>query len=260
MDLINYIILGIIEGITEFLPISSTAHLILVSKLLNIPQTDFHKFFEIFIQSGAILAVITIYFKILTSNKELVKKLILSFLPTAFISIIFYNLIKNFFFENEILIIFMLIFMGLIFILTEFLIKKGKIKLTKSMENLSYWQAVLIGVFQSLAIIPGVSRAGAVILGMIILKFKREDSVIYSFLLAIPTIISAGIYDLYKVSSKNNFWLVNNFYYLLIGFGTAFIFALITIKWFINFLRKNDLSLFGYYRIILGLIILLNFI
>lgn len=260
MDLINYIILGIIEGITEFLPISSTAHLILVSKLLNIPRTDFHKFFEIFIQSGAILAVITIYFKILTSNKELVKKLILSFLPTAFISIIFYNLIKNFFFENEILIIFMLIFMGLIFILTEFLIKKGKIKLTKSMENLSYWQAVLIGVFQSLAIIPGVSRAGAVILGMIILNFKREDSVIYSFLLAIPTIISAGIYDLYKVSSKNNFWLVNNFYYLLIGFSTAFIFALITIKWFINFLRKNDLSLFGYYRIILGLIILLNFI
>lgn len=252
-------ILGIIEGITEFLPISSTAHLILFSYLLKIPQTDFHKFFEVFIQIGAILAVIFNYFQLLLSNKNLIKKILISFIPTVLISLIFYKVIKNIFFESILLIIAMLIFIGIIFLIIELLIKKSKLRLEYKLDDLNYLQAFLIGIFQSFAIIPGVSRAGAVILGMLFLKFQREDAVLYSFLLAIPTIISAGIYDLYQSGFKELTFEIKNIIYLSIGFITSFIFALITIRWFINYLQKNDLTIFGYYRIIFGLIFLIIF-
>lgn len=260
MDILNYIILGIVEGITEFLPISSTAHLILFSFLLKIEQTEFHKFFEVFIQSGAILAIIFNYFKFLIFNKNLIKKIVVSFIPTALISLFFYQTIKNIFFENRLLIISMLIIIGAVFILVENLIKKDKIKLIHHLDTMSYFQALLIGTFQALAIIPGISRAGAVILGMLFLKFKREDAVLYSFFLALPTIISAGIYDLYKVGYDTTIFNFQNFIYLLTGLTTSFIFALITIKWFIIYLQKNNLIIFGYYRIILGLILLKLFI
>lgn len=247
-------LLGLIEGITEFLPISSTAHLILFSKILNIPQTEFHKFFEVFIQSGAILAVLLSYFKILTSNKKIIKNLIISFIPTALVSLIFYKIVKNLLFESELIIILMLILGGIIFLGVEILIKKEKLVIYKTINQMSWFQAILIGLIQAISIIPGVSRSGAVILGMLFLGFKREDSVIYSFLLAIPTIVSAGIYDLYKTSLQTPTFSPENFISLLVGIISSFIFASITIKWFLKYLQKNDLSLFGYYRIIFGLI------
>jgi undecaprenyl-diphosphatase len=260
MDWLKYFLLGIVEGITEFLPISSTAHLILFSYLFNIPQTEFHKFLEIFIQTGAILAVVFNYFKFVLKNKHLIPKLIASFIPTAIISLIFYKLIKNVFFESQILIILTLILGGIIFIIFELLINKKIIQLQNNLDNLSFFQALLIGIFQSLAIIPGVSRAGAVILGMLLLKFKRDDSVIYSFLLAVPTIISAGIYDLYKVGIYTISFDFTNLIYLIIGFVTSFIFALLTIKWLINYLKNNNFAIFGYYRIVLGLLFLIIYI
>ncbi|MCS7183939.1 MAG: undecaprenyl-diphosphate phosphatase [Patescibacteria group bacterium] len=259
MEIISYFILGAIEGITEFLPISSTAHLILFSYLLKIPQTDFHKFFEVFIQSGAILAVFVSYFKFILNNKRLIKNIIISFIPTAIISVILYRIIKNIFFESYFLIIFMSIAVGILFIFIEYLIRSNKLVLNKSLNNLNYFQSFMIGIIQALAVIPGVSRAGAVILGMLILKFKREDSVIYSFLLAVPTIIAAGIYDLYKSGLKNLYFDFSNIIYLSVGFLTSFIFAYLTIKWFIKYLEKNDLNIFGYYRIIFGLIFLVIF-
>lgn len=252
--MIQSFILGIIEGITEFLPISSTAHLILTSYLLKINQNNFHKFFEVFIQTGAICAILFNYFYFLKQKKELVKKITISFIPTAIIGFLLYKMIKNFFFENYILIASSFIFLGLAFIILEKLIQKNKIKLELALNQLNYKQAFLIGVFQGLAVIPGVSRAGAVILGMLILKFKREESVLYSFFLAVPTIISAGLYDFYKTGFNqipNQDWLN-----LIIGFITSFIFALITIRWFIQYLQKNNLIPFGIYRIIIGLIFL----
>ncbi|BCX15121.1 MAG: undecaprenyl-diphosphatase [Candidatus Parcubacteria bacterium] len=256
MELLKYFLLGIIEGITEFLPISSTAHLILVSNLLKIPQTEFHKFLEIFIQTGAILAVIFNYFKFILDNKHLIPKLLASFIPTAIISLIFYKLIKNVFFESQLLIILTLILGGLIFIIFELLINKKIIQLQYSLDNLTFIYALLIGIFQSLAIIPGVSRAGAVILGMLFLRFQRKDSVLYSFLLAVPTIISAGFYDLYKVGIENLVFNFNNIFYLSIAFLTSFVFALLTINWLINYLNKNNFLIFGYYRLVFGLLFL----
>ncbi|GIW65528.1 MAG: undecaprenyl-diphosphatase [Candidatus Parcubacteria bacterium] len=255
-NFLNYFILGIVEGITEFLPISSTAHLILVSNLLKIQQTDFHKLFEVFIQSGAILAVIFNYFNLLKNNLNLIKKIIVSFIPTAIIGIVFYKIIKNLFFENYLIIASSLIIIGFIFILVEKLISKNKLRLSLDLNNLDNKQAFLIGLFQGLAIIPGVSRAGAVILIMLILRFKREEAVLYSFLLATPTIISASLYDLYK-TGINSLFIGQNFIYLLIGFVSSFIFALLTINWFIKYLKKNNLIPFGFYRIIIGILILL---
>lgn len=231
--------------------------MLLISYILKITPNDFHKFFEVFIQLGAILAVIVNYFNFLLNNKYLIKKIIISFIPTAFIGVIFYKIIKNIFFESELLIILMLIFVGFLFILIELVIKKGKIKLENKLENLNYLQAFLIGLFQSLSIIPGVSRAGAVILSMLFLKFRREDSVLYSFFLAVPIIISAGFYDLYKSGYTQILSNFQNLFYLLIGFITSFVFAFFTIKWFIDYLQKNNLTIFGYYRIVLGLIFLI---
>lgn len=254
MNVFQSIILGIIEGITEFLPISSTAHLILFSNLLKIPQTEFNKFFEIFIQSGAILSVVIFYFKVVKENKALLKHIIVSFLPTAFFGVLLYKLIKNKFFEENILIISMLIFVGFLFLVIEFLIKKNKIKLTKDLNQLDYLQSFIIGVSQALAIIPGVSRAGAVILAMMVLGFKRDQAVLYSFLLAVPTIISAGMYDLFK--SGINFLSLDtqNIINLSLGFLVSFISAIIATQWLIKYLQKNNLVLFAVYRIIIGIL------
>lgn len=258
MEIFKSFILGIIEGITEFLPISSTAHLIIASKILNITQNEFHKFFEVFIQGGAILAVLLLYFKKIKEDKETIKKIIISFLPTAFFGFLFYKIIKNIFFETEILIVLSLFIIGLLFIFIEKSIKKGIVKLEKNLNELNYLEAFLIGLIQSLSIIPGISRAGAVILIMLILKFKRKEAVLYSFYLAVPTIISASLYDLYKITNDSNFQIINyQIINLLIGFLTSFIFAIISTKWLINYLQKNDLEIFGWYRIILSILILL---
>lgn len=260
MNLFHGIILGIIEGITEFLPISSTAHLILFSHIFNIPQSDFQKLYEVVIQGGAILAIISLYFNFFLKNRQLWSKIIISFIPTAFFGLIFYRLIKNIFFEEQILILGSLFFIGLIFILFEISISKKKFILKKRMSDLNFFYAFLIGLFQSLAIIPGVSRAGIVILTMLFLGFKRKDAAIYSFLLAVPTILSASIYDLYKNKELLSAVNVHQIQILIIGIFTSFITATISVKWLVSFLKKNSLITFGWYRIIFSLIYFLLFI
>src|SRR3989338_10784906 len=251
MDVLNAIILGLVEGVTEFLPISSTAHLIISSKLLNIPQTEFQKFFEVFIQSGAILAVIFIYWKVVLKNRRLVTNIILSFIPTAVVGLLLHKIIKNIFFESFTLIAVSLFIIGLFFIIFEFLLKKKVVKKTKKIIQMTVLQALLIGVGQSLAVVPGVSRAGAVILTMMILGFNREESALYSFVLAIPTLFAASAFDFLKTDPQIIF-NGSNPIFLFVGLITAFFSALFAIKWFIKFLQKNSLTYFGVYRIILA--------
>jgi len=255
MNLSKTIVLGIVEGITEFLPISSTAHLIITSKLLNISQTDFQKLFEVFIQSGAILAVLFLYFNELKGNFKILKTLFFSFLPTALVGFFLYKIIKNVFFESLNLITFFLFFVGVLFVIVEILVNKKKIILKKRIEEIDIFQALIIGIAQSFSIVPGVSRAGAVILSMIILGYKRDESAKYSFLLSIPTIFMASFYDLYKTKDilLTN---INQITILMIGFFTSFVFALISVKWLIGFLKKNSLIVFGIYRILLAIILL----
>lgn len=254
MNLFNALILGIVEGITEFLPISSTAHLIITSKLLHLSQTEFLKFFEVFIQSGAILAVVFMYFKYILNNKKLIPKIIVSFIPTAIVGLIMEKIIKKYFFNSLQLIIVSMFIIGLAFIVFEYLVKRKKIKLVKSINRLDTNQAIIIGIIQSLAVIPGVSRAGAVMLGMMALGYKRNESATYSFLLAVPTILAASGLELIKIDFKilsNS----NNLILLAIGFIVSFVTAYISVKWLINFLQKKSLIIFGLYRVLTSFIL-----
>lgn len=252
MNLLNALILGLVEGVTEFLPISSTAHLIISSKLLNIPQTEFQKFFEVFIQSGAILAVVFIYWRTILENRSLLINIVLSFIPTAIVGLLLHKVIKGVFFESFTIIGVSLFIVGLFFIVYEYLLKKKIVKTEKKIIQMTIIQALLIGFGQSLAVVPGVSRAGAVILVMMILGFNREESALYSFVLAVPTLLAASAFDFLKTDPQIIF-TGNNPLFLLIGLLTSFFSALIAIKWFIKFLQKNTLTYFGVYRIVLSL-------
>lgn len=252
MNFINALILGLVEGATEFLPISSTAHLIISSKLLNIPSSEFQKFFEVFIQSGAILAVVFMYWKVILKNRNLMVNIILSFIPTAIVGFLLHKVIKNVFFESFTLIAVSLFSIGLLFIIYEFLLKKKIVKADKKIIQMTILQALLIGVGQSLAVVPGVSRAGAVIITMMIMGFNREESALYSFVLAVPTLFAASAFDFIKTDPQLVF-SGNNPLFLLVGLITSFFSALLAIKWFIKFLQKNSLSYFGVYRIALAI-------
>lgn len=257
MNHLQVIILGFIEGLTEFLPVSSTAHLIITSYILGIKQTPFVTLFEVFIQSGAILAVLPLFFKSAKKNKRLFYILLSSFIPTAIIGLALHKIIKTIFFSSNILISFSLIIIGLVFILSEKFIFNKNIILKKEINNLDIKQAVLIGLAQSLAIIPGVSRAGIVMLSMMFLGYKRSESAKYSFLLAIPTILSASLFDLIKTNPSTVFTEQNGLFIIILGLITAFISAWIVVSWFIKYLQKNSLTPFGIYRIIIGILFLL---
>ena len=252
LSLLYTIILSIVEGITEFLPISSTAHLILTAHLLHIPQTEYMHFFEIFIQGGAIMAVFVIYIKKLWTNKKLWVLLGASFIPTGILGIIADKLLGNTLFESTYTILNALFWVGLLFIVIEILIHKHKIKLTKTIKDLNIKTAILIGVIQVLAVIPGVSRSGAIILGMLLLGYKRQDAVEYSFLLGLPTIGAAALYDAYKVKA----WTMPHELLTPVVLGTflSFIFALLAVKWLIKYIKTHDLKIFGYYRMILAIL------
>ena len=256
MNYLNALILGIIEGLTEFLPISSTYHLIFFSKLLNISQTEFQKTFEIFIQTGAILAIVVLYFKTLITNKKLIINLIHSLIPTAILGFIFYGFVKNTLFDSYYLMISALIVIGLIILILEKLISKQKIVLNKTLNQLTLKEALIIGLIQCLAFLPGVSRAGAVIIIMLILKYKRQDSALYSFLLAVPTIIGAGLLDLYQT---NFIFSSSQLILLIIGFFAAGLTAFYSAKWLISYLQKHSLEIFAYYRIILAILSIIVF-
>ncbi len=253
MEFLQSAILGIIEGATEYLPISSTFHLIQAARFLAIPASDFQKAYEVIIQSGAILAVVFLYFSTIVSDKALVKKILISFVPTAIVGLALYKVIKNFFFENTLLQIGVFILVGIIFILWERGQKRGQ--LFKTLTALSWRQAVLVGLAQALAVVPGVSRSGAVILTLMFLRVRRDEAAKYSFLLAIPTLAAASGLDFYKSwpALTGN---LDRIGYLAIGFVAAFFSALVVVKWFIQYLSRHDLTAFGWYRLILGGILL----
>lgn len=256
MNLLHAVILGIVEGVTEFLPVSSTFHLIFTSKLLGLVQNDFLKLFEVFIQGGAICSVFLLYAREVAQDTKLVKKTVASFIPTALVGFVLYKVIKNVFFDATYLMITVFIIVGLIFFFIEYFVRQKKIELKRSIQTLTYKEALLIGFVQALAVVPGVSRAGAVIVSMMFLRFKRDTAAKYSFILALPTIVAASTYDLLKMRSlltQQN----NNLLLLVVGSLAAFISSYLVMRWFIGFLKKNSLVPFGLYRLLLAIILLL---
>ena len=250
MGILEAIILGILEGLTEFLPISSTGHLILASWIMGIQQTQAHKTFEVAIQLGSILAVVFLYKDVLFKSIDLWKKLIIAFIPTGTLGFLLYKLIKSLF--SPIIVAIMLIVGGIIFLIVEKFYKEEKHKID-SVDKIPYKTAFFIGLFQSLAMIPGTSRSGATIIGGILLGLNRKTAAEFSFLLAVPTMFIATFYDIYK--HYNEFQL-DNWINLGAGFITAFIFGVISIKLLLRFISTHSFTPFGIYRIIVGLIFL----
>lgn len=255
MTILDSILLGIIEGFTEFLPISSTGHLIVASEFLNIDQNNVTKAYEVIIQFAAILAVVLNYKEKFSIEKiELWKKIILSFIPIGLVGFIFASQIKAMF--NIQIVAIMFIIGGIIFLIAEKYYKEDEKKIT-NIEEISYKQALYIGLAQITALIPGTSRAGSTILGAMFVGLSRKASAEFSFLLALPVMCATTAYDLLK---HYNDFTNANLLVLGIGFVIAFIVAYITIKLFLKFLEKFTFVAFGIYRIIFGTILLIWFI
>jgi len=259
MGIFEAIILGIVEGLTEFLPISSTGHMILAAKLLGLDQESAAvKCFEVVIQLGSILAVLFIYSEKLRNSLNLWLKLALGFLPTAIIGFLLYKFIKDAF--NETIVAYMLILYGVIFIIVELFLRRnaGKMALTDEIEKITFKQAFLIGISQCLAMIPGTSRSGVTIIAGLLCGLSRSAAASFSFLLAIPTMAAATLYDTYKNHEifAHNSDLIPVF---LLGGVVAFFVAFVTIKIFLKFVSKFDYIPFGIYRILVGILFLTLF-
>ena len=242
------IILGFVEGFTEFLPISSTAHLIIASYVLGLGQTGFVKTFEIAIQSGAILAVIVFFWKKFW-DIEMLKRLLVAFIPTAVIGLLAYKVFKDYLLGNMVIVLVSLALGGLILIFFEGFVKKEN--LITNVRQLSYKKSALIGFAQAIAIIPGVSRSAATIVGGMFLGLSKEAIVEFSFLLAVPTILAATALDLVK---NLNAFSLNEMGTLSIGFTVSFLAAIVSIKFLLSYLKNHSFAAFGIYRIILVLV------
>ena len=250
MTYLHTLILGIIEGVSEFLPISSTGHLILASYLLHLKQTDFQKSFEIAIQLGAILSVVVLYWRALLVNFEILKRVITAFIPTAIIGFIFYKIIKRVLLGNNTVVLYSLLIGGIFLILFE-LWHREKESASGELSDISYSKSFIIGLCQTVSMIPGVSRSAATIIGGLILGIKRKTIVEFSFLLSVPTMVAATGLDLMKSSGQ---FTSEDFNLLLIGFISSFIVALLSIKWLIHFIKNHTFISFGIYRILISLL------
>jgi undecaprenyl-diphosphatase len=249
MEITQSIILGIIEGVTEFLPISSTGHLILASQLLKIPESNFQKSFEIIIQLGAIASVVLLYWKALW-NIENIKKLIVAFIPTGVIGLLFYGVVKTYLLGNSLVVLAALFLGGIALIVFERFHTEPK-DTAPDIGTITYKQSALIGVFQSFAIIPGLSRSASTIVGGLLLGLHRKTIVEFSFLLAVPTMLAATALDLIKNASL---FSRDQFSLLAVGFITAFIVAIVSIKFLLKFIEKHNFVSFGVYRILAALL------
>lgn len=251
MTLIEALYLGIIEGLTEFLPISSTGHLILASHALHIPQSDFLVAFEIAIQLGAILAVLYMYWKRIFTV-SMIKRLCVAFLPTGIAGFVLYPHIKQLL-TNPLLVGATLTLGGIIILFVENMYYKWKEDGAIIMRHdVTYKEAFLLGIYQVLAMIPGVSRSGAVIIGGLLMKLDRTMLTEFTFLLAVPTMSAATLYSFYK-----NYDIVlqaGNISALLVGMLTSFVVATFVIKLFLDYVRKHTFVVFGFYRILIGII------
>lgn len=254
MSLFHVLVLSIVEGLTEFLPISSTGHLILTGKLLGIQTTNFTETFDIVIQLGAIFAVVVLYFKKFL-NIKLIKKLIVAFIPTGIVGMLLYPFIKGFLLGSSWVTLNALFWGGIALIVIELIFKKknqGKeIDIKIDYEMITYKKAFLIGCFQCLSVIPGMSRAAATIIGGLVGGLNRPTATEFSFLLAVPTMIVASGYDLYK---SRDMIAQGGVLTLFIGTVLAFIFAMVAIKFLIGFVKKHDFKSFGIYRIALSVL------
>lgn len=253
MTVFETIIIAIVEGLTEFLPVSSTGHMIIAQKLLAVESTEFVKAFTVNIQFGAILSVIVLYWKRFFQTLDFYWKLLIAFLPAAVIGFLAGDFIDSLL-ENIWVVAIMLILGGIFMLYVDKWFSK-----TDESQEMTWKRALKIGFFQCIAMIPGVSRSMATIVGGMSTKLSRKNAAEFSFFLAVPTMAAAGGYKLLQLvrDPASACMLTDNMTTLLIGNVVAFIVAMAAIKFFIGFLNKYGFKAFGYYRILVGAIILI---
>ncbi len=252
MTILHAIILGIVEGVTEFLPISSTGHLILAQRLLGISSSVFTKSFDIVIQLGAILAVLSVYGGRLWRDRELCKRVVVAFVPTAILGLVFYSAVKHLL-GSPMVVLWAMGIGGLFLILFE---KRyvEPVGVSTDLSVMPYRTAALLGVAQSVAMIPGVSRSAATIVGGLWLGLSRRAIVEFSFLLALPTLAAASALDISKNASA---FSGSEWGSLAVGFVVSWLVAWASIALLLRFIRTHDFTGFGMYRVIVALILLL---
>lgn len=261
MNIIHVIILAIIEGITEFLPISSTGHMVVASSLMGIASDPFVKLFEIVIQLGAILSVVVLYFKRFVKSVDFYIKLVIGVIPAVILGLLLKKHIDKLL-ESPLVVAVAFVLGGIILLFVDDWFNRPTIKEEK---NINHITAFKIGVFQCLAMIPGVSRSAASIVGGMSQKLSRTAAAEFSFFLAVPTMFGATVKDLwdfnkdYKKGLYPNLDIHQDIKFLIIGSVIAFIVAMMAIKSFITFLEKRGFKLFGWYRIIAGIAIIILF-
>jgi len=247
MSIWEAIILAIVEGITEFLPVSSTGHMIIASSFMGISHLEFTKMFTVNIQFGAILSVVVLYWKRFFQSTDFYFKLFVAFLPAAVLGFLLNDIIDSLL-ENVVVVAISLLVGGIILLFID--------KITNdnvSEREISYFDALKIGFFQCIAMIPGVSRSASTIIGGMLQGLSRKQAAEFSFFLAVPTMAAAGGYKLLKTYDTIQ---SEDIKVLLLGNLVAFVVAMLAIKFFISFLTKYGFKVFGYYRIILGLVLL----
>ncbi|MCE6990103.1 undecaprenyl-diphosphate phosphatase [Dyadobacter sp. CY323] len=247
MSIWQAIILAIVEGITEFLPVSSTGHMIIASSFMGISHLEFTKMFTVNIQFGAILSVLVLYWKRFFQSTDFYFKLFIAFLPAAVIGFLLNDFIDALL-ENVIVVAISLLVGGIILLFIDRITNDDT-----SEKEITYLTALKIGFFQCIAMIPGVSRSASTIIGGMLQGLSRKQAAEFSFFLAVPTMAAAGGYKLLKTYDTIKSEDIQT---LLIGNLVAFVVAMLAIKFFISFLTKYGFKVFGYYRIILGLILL----
>lgn len=257
MNFLHVILLSLIEGVTEFLPISSTAHLGIVSHILGIVQTDFVKSFEIGIQFGAILAVVVVYYKKIITSRAVLSRIIVGFIPTGIIGFILYHVVKKFLIGNNWVASIALLVGGFLMLLIErktSSLSPDSTLTVVGIESLSYIDMIKIGIIQSFAVIPGVSRSGAIIVGGMFMNISRTVIVETAFLLAIPTMAAAVGYDLLKTGSR---FSTHEWSMMFLGFVITFLISLVVVHWLLRYIRTKTFQVFAWYRIIIGVLLLI---
>ena len=251
MTYLHILILSFVEGLTEFLPVSSTGHLIIVNHFLGLEPNEFSKAFDVIIQFGAIAAVLVIYKDKFKLNFNFYKKLLIGFLPAAFIGFLTKKYVSDMM-ESALIVAWALIIGGIVMIITDFIFTKKK----NTQEFVTNKNSFLIGLSQCIALIPGVSRSASTIITGQVLGLNKQTAAEFSFFLAVPTLTAATFYKAWKIKDLiHSSDLVN----LGLGIFLSFIFALLAIKFFIRIVQKYGFKWFGIYRIFLGLFVLLYF-
>jgi len=259
MSILHAILLAIIEGLTEFLPVSSTGHMIIGSSLIGIASDPFTKMFTVAIQFGAILSVIVLYWKRFMPERQSLResfhfytKLLAAFVPAAILGFVLNDFIDAML-ERVDVVGYALVLGGIFFLFVDKLFKKNE---ESPDQDIHYSSALKIGFFQTIAMIPGVSRSAATIIGGLTQNLNKRTAAEFSFFLAVPTMFAATAYKMLKFYGDGGAFGSNEITLLVIGNVVAFIVAILAIKTFINFLTRHGFKLFGYYRIVIGVIIL----